>query len=383
MTGQLTVTNPAGQNATIHFDGDDRVDWIQDSAGGQFDLTYNANGQLATITYPAPQTGATSPHWSYNYTDDGLLEYITDPNLKIHKIAYTDGKVSKLVAPEGVVNTSGTETDDAADYTKTYTYATSSALSRFSGTILVTTPQTTVTENDGGQWLYFYNSGEGVLIGKQDPLGNLTEYGWYDSSSPYNGQREYTLTPIEENGNDVHYRMTRYTSYDSHGNPLDITSHIHTITYDTAGNPVNSVDAPVHRHLTYNYGSYNRPTSITDVITATTTTIDYVEPGDGTEVVTITAPKINASDAEAPQTVIVYRADGQIDSITDPLNRTVDYTYDGRGILTHITDPNNIISSFSNFDDLGLAETLTLTANDGSTTRTTSLDYDASHVLCK
>lgn len=171
--------------------------------------------------------------------------------------------------------------------------------------------------------------------------------------------------------------MTSYNSYDSHGNPLDITSHIRTITYDTAGNPITTVDAPAYRHLTYTYGSYNRPTSITDVIAATTTTIDYVEPGDGTEVVTITAPKINASDTEAPQTVIVYRADGQIDSITDPLNRLVDYTYDGSGTLTRITDPNNIVSSFSNFDDLGLAETLTLTGNDGSTTRTTSLDYDA------
>jgi len=349
---------------------------MQDSAGGQYDFTYNGNGQLETFTYPVPQDGVERPLWSFNYTADGLLEYITDPNLKINKTVYNDGKVIRIVAPEGVIDISGNETVNAADYSKEYGYDTTASVSKYSGTILATTPQTTITETDGGQWLYFYDREEGVLLGKQDPLGNLTEYGWYNSSSPYYGQREYILTPLEQTGNEVSYRMTTYNSYDAAGNPLDIATNIRTITYDDDGNQTNTEDTPVYRHLTYTYGTFNRPTSITDVVAATTTTINYANQGDGSEIVTLTAPKINSSDSTAPQTIISYRTDGQIGSITDPLGRIVTYSYDASGILTSVTDLNNIVSSFSNFDGFGLAQNVTLTGNDGSTTRTTSLSYN-------
>ena len=383
VAGQLSVTDPTGRTALIHYNADGRVDYLQDPAGSQFDFTYNANGQLETITYPAPQTGGIRPLWIFNYTVDGFLEYITNPNLQISKYVYSEGKVVRVVAPEGVVDTNGSETANASAYSTSYTYDGSMAPARTSAVLSAATAQTSVTQEDGGQWLYIYDLGNGVLAGKQDPLGNLSEYGWYDSASPYFGQRSYSMKTLKVDGNAVAYQLTSYNSYDNDGNLLDVTTQVRTITYDESGNPVSSVDAPVHRHLSYTYGTYNRPTSITDQIAGTSTAISYVEQADGSEIVTLTAPKINATDPNGPQTVIIYRADGQIASVTDPLGRVVSYAYDASGQMTSVTDPNNIVSSFSDIDALGLAQTLTLTGNDGSTTRTTSVQYDALANLIK
>lgn len=377
---QLTVTDPTGRSASIHFDVNGRVDYIQDPASSQFDFIYNGNGQLETVSCPEPQPGSGRPVWIFNYTAEGLLEYITDPNLQISKYVYDQGKVVRTVAPEGVIDVDGAETADAADYSKSYQYDSNVLPSKYSATITAATPQTVVTEKDGGQWINYYDTYEGRLVGKQDPLGNVKHYSYYlssDADSGRRGRREYSLTPMEAVGTQVNYRMIRYNSYDADGNPLDITTQVRTITYDAAGAPIATVDEPVHRHLAYTYGTYNRPTSITDVIAGITTTIDYTEPGDGTEVVTLTAPKISAADASGPQTVMIYRADGQLDTITDPLQRVVDYQYAATGQLTSIIDPNSIVSSFSNFDALGLAQTVTLTGTDGTSTRDTSLRYDA------
>ena len=375
---QLTVTDPTGRSCLIHFDANGRVDYVQDPAGSQFDFIYNTNGQLETVTNPEPQLGNGRAVYTFNYTADGLLEYITDPNQQIRKYEYTDGKVTRSVRPEGVIDTGGSETVDSAQYSKTYAYSSTTPLTRnlnFNGAL----PQTTLTERDGGQWVYVYNYNEGQLAAKQNPLGLTTEYSYYPSTDSNYGQRQYTLKPMEvsSDGLTVTYQLTSYNSYDANGNPLDISTQVRTVTYDGTGAPVSTVDDPVHSQLTYTYGTYNRPTSITDVIAGTTTTINYAPQGDGTEIVTLTAPKINSADAMGPQTVLVYRADGQLSTITDPLFRVVTYSYDGTGQLTGITDPNNIVSSFSNFDALGMAQTVTLTGSDGTSTRDTALQYDA------
>lgn len=381
VTDQLTVSNLAGHSSSVHFDANGRVDYVQDPAGAQFDLTYNANGQLETVTYPEPQLGAGRPLYTFNYTADGLLEYISDPNLQISKYEYTDGKVTRTVAPEGVIDTDGAEVADPAPFSKTYAYNSNSTLSRSLNFNVDTLPQTTVTEKDGQPWIYLYNIDEGQLAAKQDPLGNLIEYSYYPSTDSNYGHRQYSLKPMEStpSGSDtiVKYQLTSYNNYDTDGNPLDISTKIRTITYAADGTPDTPIDGSDFRHLTYTYGSYNRPTSITDVIAGTSTSIDYLTLSDNREQVTITAPKINAADTNGPQTVLIYRTDGQLDEITDPLQRTVDYQYDGNGVLTSITDPNDIVSTFSNFDALGLAQTVTLTGTDGTSTRATNLQYDA------
>jgi len=384
---QLTVTDSTGRQAVIHYDVNSRVDWIHDPAGAQFDLTYNTNGQMETISYPEPQPGAGRPLYIFNYTATGLLEYITDPNQQISKYVYNQGRVIRTVAPEGVLDTNGREVANATVYSKSYAYSSETTLSRSLSFNTNTLPQTTIIANDGGQWVYLYKINEGQLAAKQDPLGNLTEYSYYPSGDGNYGHRQSTLKPMSKEtvGTNtlVSYRLTQYNSYDTDGNPLDIATRIRKISYETNGNPTTIVDAPIHQHLTYTYGSYNRPTSITDQIAGTTISINYAPQGDGSEIVTLTAPRINAADSSGPQTVLNYRSDGQLDSITDPLNRQINYNYTATGQLDSITDPNNIVSGFSDFDALGLAQTVTLTGNNGTSTRITSLQYDALAQLIK
>lgn len=381
IANQLTVTDSVNRSCLIHFDANGKVDYVQDPAGSQFDFTYNANGQLETVTYLEPQTGTGRPLYTFNYTAQGLLEYITDPKLQINKYEYTDGKVTRTVAPEGVVDTSGTEVADPTLYQRTYSYNSSAPLAHSLTFNVDTFPQTTVTEKDGQPWVYIYNTNEGQLAAKQDPLGNIVEYQYYPDTHANYGHKQYSLKPMEvapNGGNtDITYRLTSYNSYDAEGNPTNITTRVRTVTFDATGAPINTVDGAVFKDLTYSYGTFNRPISITDTIAGTVTTINYALQGDNTEIVTLTAPKINAADASGSQTVMLYRADGQLDQITDPLGRIVDYNYDASGVLTSITDPNNIVSSFSNFDALGLAQTVTLTGNDGTSTRSTGLQYDA------
>ncbi len=375
-TSQLTITDSAGRSAIVSYNDDGKVSAISDPAMSSYNFTYTSSGLLETITYPAPTTTASAPVWTYSYNTDGLLSYIKDPEGHIRKYEYTDGKVSRTVAPEGVTDISGGETSDSSSYSVTYSYEASAALP-VTGTVVTTdSTQTIVTREDGGQWHYFSNASEGVLSGKIDPAGHLSEYQFYASSSTYYGQRQATLTPLEVKDGSVIYRLTNYLSYDANGNPLEVTSQTRTITYDAAGLATATIDGDIFRHLSYSYGTYNRPTSITDEITGITTTISYSDTADGGEQVVISAPKINSSDASAPQTTLTYRSDGQLASVTDALGRTISYTYDTAGLLASVTDPDNLVSTFSDYNSLGLATTLTLTGSEG-TSRSTSLQYDA------
>ncbi len=126
---------------------------------------------LTSVSYPAPDAQSARPVWSYLYTNEDLLEYITDPGQNITRYGYTAGKCTSIIDPNGVFDTAGSE--DPVDHQKTFAYATPAA------------GQTTLTEKDGGQWIYTYDVALGVLTSKQGPDGKTLSYTWYPLGGNY------------------------------------------------------------------------------------------------------------------------------------------------------------------------------------------------------
>jgi RHS repeat-associated protein len=357
---QVTVSDPANRQVIIHTDANGRINWIKnqstDPAEKQYDFSYSTAGMLESISYPAPDPAAPTvrPEWNYLYTSDNKLEFLIDPEGHISKHVYTNGKCTRVVYPEGVVDTGGTETADAAQYTKSFAFDTPAA------------GETTLTEKDGGQWIYSYDVNEGVLTAKQDPNGNVTSYVHYGSSEAWPGLRKSVTTPIDA---DTVY-VTEYLAYDAQGNAIETRGHVRHLN---GGTPI---DDPADRHMVMTYGTYDRLTFAEDKITGAVTTMDYVAgPGTGEETVIVTAPKIDAGDVFGPQSVLVFNADGQLDLVTDPLGRQIDYAYDAAGLLHSATDlSSGIVSTFGDLDAMGRPQLVSVAA--GSEARVTHVVYD-------
>ncbi len=349
-----TVIDPAGRSATIHY-SNGKIDWIKDPAQRQYDFTYHATtGKLESVTSPAPEAAhpTVRPRWDYRYTaSGGYLEYISDPEGHISKYGYTNGKVTRQVDPEGVLDMNGGEAEDVALHSKSLQYDVPAA------------GQITVTEKDGGQWLYHYDANEGVLTAKIAPDGSMTSYGYYAANEAYPGLRKEIVSTVDA----TTVLVERTEAYDSYGNPTVVK---------ILSRPAGGGAEVLHRHLIYSYGSYDRITSVTENIAGTTVTLDYAL-DNGEEIVTVAAPKVNAEDQNGPQTVLIYRADGQLRQVTDPLGRVTSYAYDAAGLPQSITDETSgIVTSFEPFDALGRPGTVKISKS-GQADRITNIFYDA------
>jgi RHS repeat-associated protein len=278
-----------------------------------------------------------------------------------------------MVDPEGVLDMSGAETADVAQHTKTLQYDYPSV------------GLTTLTEKDGGVWVYAYDKTEGVLTGKVGPAGSVSTSTYYPAGHTFAGLTETRSEPVREEASGANTVRTLYVTttlgYDANGNPLEVTGHVRHLTIDAQGNLVGTANDPADSHLVYTYGSYDRVTSVTDLIAGTTTSIVYNTTFDAngtidSETVTLTAPKINAADPSGPQTVILYDTRGQFDLVTDALNRQTDFGYTAAGLPQTVNDvTGGIVATFSVFDPFGRPKTVTV-SKAGQPDRVTQLDYD-------
>jgi RHS repeat-associated protein len=373
VAGQTTVTDPAGRIAVIHYTGG-KITSITDPGQKQYDFTYDTNGMLWKAQYPEPVAGSGRPLWECKYTaTDSYLEYLKDPEGHITKYGYTGGKVSRMVDPEGVIDMNGGESADVAQHTKTLQYDYPSV------------GLTTLTEKDGGVWVYAYDKTEGVLTGKVGPAGSVSTSTYYPAGHTFAGLTETRSEPVREEASGANTVRTLYVTttlgYDANGNPLEVTGHVRHLTIDAQGNLIGTANDPADSHLVYTYGSYDRVTSVTDQIAGTTTSIAYNTTFDASgtidsETVTLTAPKINAADPGGPQTVILYDTRGLVDLVTDPLGRQTDFGYTAAGLPQTVNDvTGGIVATFSVFDPFGRPKTVTV-SKAGQPDRVTTLDYD-------
>src|SRR5262249_14603248 len=160
--------------------------------------TYNAAGQIATVT--DPNGGVTT----WNYDASGRLSSITNANSQT-QASYTYDSADRVQT-----------FTDSEGYTVTYAY---DAIDRI----------TSITYPDGTTDLYDYSFQSGPLLGTQslemrkhtDRLGRVTTYGF---------DAEHHLTSVTEPTSGTATRTTSYSYYEN-GTLKDITDANGTVTH--------------------------------------------------------------------------------------------------------------------------------------------------------
>lgn len=273
-----SITDAASRAITFAYDVNNLLTTITDPAGKEYTFTYTGTF-LSTVTWPDNSS------WQYTYDENGFMLTKTDPLGKVTTYQYDANRRVIL----------GT---NPAGKTKGVAYPTATT----------TVKSSTFTDNNGGIWIYTYDSHNGVLTQKTDPLGKSTTY-------------EY----------DANRNLTKETAPDG-----SVTSY----TYDGAGNMLTMTD-PLGKTTTYSYNSLGQVTSATDPLGRTTTS-SYDAKGRLTESV----------DPLGARTTYVYDTQGNLTSVTNPLNQTTSYTYDAAGNQTSVTEPSGATTTFT-YDAMG------------------------------
>jgi len=187
------ITSSNGLSVPFLRDSQGRITQITDTLGNQYQYAYDANGNLASVTYPSIATPA-----QYQYDSTHLLTQETDQrgNIAGSSTYYPDGKLQSVT--------------DAVGNTTQYAYN-------------LATNTTTVTNPDGGTVVTLADA-YGDPLRTTDPLGRVTT-NTYDAN-------HNLLTKIDPLG-----ETTTYT-YNSNGfrtSVQDPLGNLYTATYHIAG----------------------------------------------------------------------------------------------------------------------------------------------------
>jgi len=272
-----SITDGASRTTTFSYDANNRLITVTDPAGKNYTFTYSGTF-LTTVTWPDTSS------WHYTYDAKGFMLSKTDPLGKL--TTYTYDSTHRVL----------TGTNSAG--TKSVAYPTA----------ITTVKSSAMTEDDGGVWNYTYDSHNGFLTQKTDPLGKSTTY-------TYDANRNLTKETAPDGS---------FTSY----------------TYDAAGNRLTMTDA-LGNTTTYAYNSLGQVTGTTDPLGRTTTST-YDNKGRLTQSV----------DPVGAKTGYVYDTKGNLTGITNALNQTSIFTYDLAGNQTSSSDPSGATTSFT-YDAMG------------------------------
>lgn len=336
-----TVTDPAQRVTKFIYDTSvtpHRITSIIDPNLKSYDFTYqgtNCSNRVCRVTNPIadPAINQIRGYWEYQYDAQGFLKSKLDPQSNLTQYNYyPDHRLQSAIDPEGVSN--------PANHTRSIVYPTVTGNLR----------TTTITEKDGGQWLYTYDAMAGVL--KQKTAQNTTTNTITTT---------YTYTPSgylrsKTEPKDGTVRLTTFYSYDSYGNLLTQTDPVDLSTYtpaidpeivtDTALANLNPPIKPAFRYA-YDYANYDQIASISNERSTpfATTTYNYSEAG-GYKVTTGTDPDTHI-------TTYRYNSNGTLKDITDGNNKAVSFDYKLNTLLNTFTDLNGVITTFSSYDTNG------------------------------
>lgn len=299
----------------LHFNGSGEITSETDRNGNSITMSYNAKKQLEAVTDEA------SRKLTFTYNSEGLVTSAKDPMGHTVKYTYETGRLATVMEPgETKANWKfkydashqmTEEVDGRGDAIKTE-YDTShrvtsqtDALSRkreWKYASTETGSETTITEPNGSTTVEAFNvAGEptSVTHASGTSLAQTTK-NEYDSS--------YNLVAITDpSGHTVKY------AYDSEGNrtaETDALGHVTEWTYD-ATHDVVAAKTPDGETTTITRDSHGNAE-----------TISRLAPGETTQV-----------------TRYKYDFHGDLESATDPLERTTKYEYDSKGDRTAEIDP--------------------------------------------
>ena len=368
-----SITHRNGNRTLVGYVNGDLTS-ITDTYGRSFQLGYNSNHHLISVTTPAGDV----TRLTYN-SFGSLLSAITDPTQHSRTYAYNylfqmtskvdrDGRRFSLTYQHNLpyseldgaghplytlTNTSNWATDPiqlAQNFMRVYIPSTTSktdgrgnvwqypydsngyplrVIAPDGATTTYTYDPATLqvastTDPDGNRTTYTYDA-EGNMLTRTDALGHVMTYTF---DSHFNQMLSMT---------DPQGRITTYT-IDSHGNRLTETDPLDGIrkwTYDSHGNVLTDTDKD-NNTTTYTYDSYGNRAQATDALNEVTKyTYDIM--GD----------KTSMSDADGNTTKYQYDALYRLVLETNALNGLKHYSYDGEGDKTEFIDEDGHSTSYT------------------------------------
>jgi RHS repeat-associated protein len=331
---------------------------ITNTAGQSIGLSYNASGNLQTIT-----DAITSPvrTFSYQYDNTENLKQITDPlgglikytylvngpmkslsdknNNVVDIIYYPDYTVSEIIGCNkrqsfsydttlNVTTITGYQQSGQNQVTK-YTYIVIDGIGWVTG----------MTSNCCGFNMTFEFDNDGNKIKQTDANGNISTY-TYDN-------RGNMLTMTDALNQTVTYtysadfnQVTSFKDakgfattmlYDAKGNLIQLTEPgnlVYTTVFGANGDLISSTD-PKGNLFTYNYDALGNPTDITGP-NGFKTLIGFDARGN---LLSFTDARSNSSNME-------YDILDRLKKITDPINNNIQLTYDAEGNVTQKKNKN-------------------------------------------
>ncbi len=227
------ISSSTGLSVPFVRDSQGRITQITDTKGNQYVYSYDANGNLATVTYPPPVANAASPQTSYTYYTSLAHLYQSG----------TDARGNPL--PTAVYDTNGRliSATDALNQTTSYSYDLVNNI-------------TTTTFPDTGVQTVQYDS-YGMVLSTTDPLQHTT-INTYDSSHNLASTTDplgHTWTYTNDaNGNQLSktypktatsVSTTSYTVYNQYSEPTGTKDELGNVTayaYDANFNPQFIID---------------------------------------------------------------------------------------------------------------------------------------------
>ncbi|HEX6684667.1 MAG TPA: polymorphic toxin-type HINT domain-containing protein [Candidatus Limnocylindrales bacterium] len=104
LAGNATRTvDPLGNATVSEYDGNNRVTSVTDARGNSTRYRYREDNQIETVHSADAVFHPEAPHNNatvFNYTEDGLLASVRDPNLHVKRMEYdTAGRMSAMIDP--------------------------------------------------------------------------------------------------------------------------------------------------------------------------------------------------------------------------------------------------------------------------------------------
>ncbi len=370
---RIGITGPAcptcgDQANTYDANGNmaSRTDWNGNNGYFAYDLTRNletarAEGYLGAATV-TPQLRAFGTQWHPNFR---LVQKASAPLRQTTYVYNGDGGTSCGFMADGVTLVPGVLC------TKTIQATTDSNGFLGLGATLTGSPRT---------WSYTYNANGQVLTmdGPRTDVADTTTYTYYANNDADLGKRGNVASITNAAG-----QTTQITAYNAHGQPLTIVdpngltttlsydtrqrltsrsvgSELTTYSYDPAGQLI-QVTLPDSSFLTYSYDLAHRLIGIQDNLgNHIAYTLDYAgnrtqeQVFDPSNALAQTRSRVISNinrlfqelGASSQTTQYAYDNQGNVTSVTDPLNRITANQYDPLNRLKQVTDPNSGVTLY-------------------------------------
>lgn len=305
-----TLTQP--NQAKYKFSGSGKLESVTDRDGNKTTLAYDEAGRLKTITDPA------SRQITLTYNGEGLVESAEDPMGHTIKYAYEAKNLKSVTFPGEESPRWQFKYDASHRITEMIDGRGGKTTNEYDGSSRV------ISQTDpGGDTLTFaYESFHTKVTNVS--TGAVSDQWFTSNNQPYSITRGYGTPDV----------ATETFSYNAAGQLVAATDgngHTTTYAYDGQGNLKSEKDAEGNESKwTYN-GTH-------DVISMTTpegetTTIE--RDGNG-NIESISRP---GPEETIQTTTFVSDEFGQLESVTDPLERTLTYSYNEQGDRITETDP--------------------------------------------